>query len=206
MHPQPTAAGVRVDNIESKFTKSKSNRGTENAARAVLLSDARFQYVDGLTKLRILESLPVTGAFGVQTFDLVMTPDPVEPITVANVDRFATDLRLIELKSTRKSIRNSDLNGFFFGATEREYTMAAALGDRYLFAFVVLSSANDYGRPFVVLLSLEQVEQRTRAKRKQFQVNFRADTASGAFEGLVLGPVPLEADLGGGPGPYTPSR
>ncbi len=32
-----------------------------------------------------------------------------------------------------------------------------------------------YGRPFAVLLSLEQVEERTRAKRTQFQVNFRSD-------------------------------
>ena len=53
--------------------------------------------------------------------------------------------------------------------------MAAALGDRYLFAFVVLSSVNDYERPFAVLLSLEEVEARTRSKRIQFQVNFRSD-------------------------------
>ena len=53
--------------------------------------------------------------------------------------------------------------------------MAAALGDRYLFAFVVLNSVNDYERPFAVLLSLEEVEARTRSKRVQFQVNFRSD-------------------------------
>jgi hypothetical protein len=79
------------------------------------------------------------------------------------------------MKTTRKPIRNEALSGFFFGATEREYEMAAALGDRYLFAFVVLSSVNDYERPFAVLLSLEEVEARTRSKRIQFQVNFRSD-------------------------------
>ena len=39
----------------------------------------------------------------------------------------------------------------------------------------MLSSVNDYERPFAVLLSLEEVEARTRSKRIQFQVNFRSD-------------------------------
>ena len=69
------------------------------------------------------------------------------------------------MKTTRKPIRNEALSGFFFGATQREYDMAAALGDQYLFAFVVLNSENDYERPFAVLLSLEEVEARTRTKR-----------------------------------------
>jgi hypothetical protein len=34
---------------------------------------------------------------------------------------------------------------------------------------------NDYERPFAVLLSLDEVEARTRSKRIQFQVNFRSD-------------------------------
>jgi hypothetical protein len=67
------------------------------------------------------------------------------------------------------------LNGFFFGATEREYEMARTLGERYLFAFVVLSGANEYGRPFAVLLTLDEVERRTRKRRVQYQVNFRSD-------------------------------
>ena len=46
-------------------------------------------------------------------------------------------LRLIEMKTTKKAIQNASLHGFFFGATEREYDMARALGDRYLFAFIV---------------------------------------------------------------------
>jgi hypothetical protein len=56
--------------------------------------------------------------------------------------------------------------------------MAEALHDKYLFAFVVLSSENDYGRPFAVLLSLAEVDARTRSKRVQFQVDFRSDLES----------------------------
>jgi hypothetical protein len=163
------------ESLESKFTKSGTNKRTENSGLAFLLADRRIQWVDTPTKRRILELIGVIGAFGTQTFDAVMTNDIRGPITVSNIDEAFPQLRLIEMKTTRKPIRNSQLNGFFFGATEREYEMAKALGNRYLFAFVVLNSQNDYGRPFAVLLPLEEVERRTRSRRTQFQVNFRSD-------------------------------
>lgn len=50
------------------------------------------------------------------------------------------------------------------------------LGNRFNFAFVVLNSDNDYGAPFFVLLTLDQVEARTRTQRIQYQVNFRSDS------------------------------
>ena len=161
--------------MESKFTKSLSNKGTENSGLALLLTDARFQSVDVPTKKRILELIGIEGAFGTQTFDAIVSDTPTERINADNVDDHFARLRLVEMKTTRKPIRNAALSGFFFGATQREYDMAAALGDKYLFAFVVLNSDNDYERPFAVLLSLEEVEARTRSKRVQFQVNFRSD-------------------------------
>ncbi len=82
------------------------------------------------------------------------------------------------MKTTKKAITDKALRGFFFGATEREYAMAKALGPRYCFAFVVLNESNVFGKPFAVLLALDEVEQRTRAKRLQFQVNFRTDIES----------------------------
>jgi hypothetical protein len=118
-----------------------------------------------------------------------MTPEPTVPITLDNVDSAFPTLCLVEMKTTRKSIQNESLNGFFFGATEREYEMARTLGERYLFAFVVLDSRNEYGRPFAVLLTLEEVERRTRKRRVQYQVNFRTDLASSEEAGagwLVL--------------------
>lgn len=160
---------------ETKFGKSRSNRRLENSGLALLLGDPRFQAPDHATKLRILEALPVRGNFGVQTFDAVMSRVPIEPLTPATIDRHVDRLRLVEMKTTRKPIRDQALNGFFFGATEREYEMARALGDRYLFAFVVLNSDNLFGQPFFVLLTLDEVEHRTRSKRIQFQVNFRND-------------------------------
>ena len=78
---------------------------------------------------------------------------------------------LVEMKTTKKPIKDSSLAGFFFGATQREYDLAAKLGDKFRFAFVVLNSNNIYNKPFAVLLTLQELEIRTRSKRIQYQVN-----------------------------------
>lgn len=174
--------------MSTRFTKSRSNKRTEKEGLRLLLSDARFQLVDLPTKRRILELVGRPGAFGTQTFDVVMTPEPAPQITRENVDVFFPELRLVEMKTTRKRVRNASLEGFFFGATEREYEMARALGDRYLFAFIVLNDANDYGRPFAVLLTLDEVQRRTRVQRVQYQVNFHSDLTEvgGPGEGWLV--------------------
>ncbi len=161
--------------MADKFEKSGSNRRTEQKGLSLLLTDRRFQALDTPTKRRIIGLLHQTGEFGIQTFDAVMSPSPVESINTSNIERLLPDLILVEMKTTRKPIRDESLNGFFFGATQREYEMAAALGDRYAFAFIVLNSNNEYGRPFAVLLTLDQVKERTRAERVQYQVNFKSD-------------------------------
>lgn len=169
-----------VDNPRAtKFDKSLSNSITEKLGLSVLLSDSRFQGVDLPTKRRILmlisEAGLGSGLFGHQTFDAIMTHEPRPPITLANVDQYFDEMTLVEMKTTRKPIKGAALNSFFFGATERERAMAQALGDRYRFAFVVLNDNNEFGRPFAVLLSLEEVERRTREWRVQYQVSFRSD-------------------------------
>jgi hypothetical protein len=182
-----------MDGEETKFGKSLSNRRVENSGLTLLLEDPRFQAPDIKTKRRIVELLPVRGEFGTQTFDAVMTPTPMGGVNVENVEDVLPSLRLIEMKTTRKSIKDGNLNGFFFGATEREYAMAKALGDKYLFAFVVLNNVNIYQRPFFVLLTLEEVERRTRAKRIQYQVNFRSDIVADPEAPAEVGPQILRA-------------
>ena len=181
--------------MSSKFTKSRTNRGTEKEGLSVLLRDRRFQVVSLPTKRRLLDLIGHTGDFGIQTFDAVMTNRPQPPLDETNIEANFSELRLIEMKTTRKPIQNAALNGFFFGATERERAMAAALGDRYLFAFVVLNASNSFERPFAVLLSLEDVEARTRPWRVQYQVNFKTDLEAppvGAKNIVILGD---DADL-----------
>jgi hypothetical protein len=159
----------------SKFEKSGINKRTEKEGASLLLRDPRFQLVDLATKRRILELIGITGAFGTKTFDLVMASSPVPPITLENVVEHFPILTLVEMKTTRGTVADQALRGFFFGATEREYAMAQVLGPQYCFAFVVLNETNVFGKPFAVLLTLEEVEQRTRTRRLQYQVNFKTD-------------------------------
>ena len=153
----------------TKFGKSGRNRTVETDATDVVLKDRRFQRLDLATKKRLLELLEVRGTWTHRTFDLVMTPAEVDQIHANNVGSLYSDVTVIEIKSTRKPIRDQSLSGFFFGATETEYQLAEALGDRLRYAFVVLNNNNTFGRPFFVLLTKEQVDQRTRTKRVQFQ-------------------------------------
>lgn len=175
--------------VVSKFEKSKANKAVENHGLRLLLTNPRFQAADLATRRRILDLLPVRGEFGVRTFDAIMTPEPRPPIQAHNVETFFEEVRLVEMKTTKDSIPDASLRGFFFGATEREYAMARVLGDKYLFAFVVLSDENVYGKPFAVLLTLPQVEARTASQRVQYQVNFRTNIAprEESMELIVLG-------------------
>ena len=66
--------------------------------------------------------------------------------------------------------------------------MAARLPDRHLFAFVVLSSDNIYARPFFVLLTLSQLEQRILGKRIQFQMNLAKEPPGQKFEAYGMWP------------------
>lgn len=167
---------------DRKFTKSKSNQGVQRTGRDLLLLDRRFQDVSLDVKKAMLELIPGRTGFGTASFDLIMKPADVPEITVANVAEFWPRLRLVEMKATKKPIRDAALNQFFFGATANEVRMAEALGDRYLFAFVVLSNDNVFGRPFSRLLTLRELREMTRPWRTQYQVNFRSDMSG---EGLV---------------------
>jgi hypothetical protein len=104
-----------------------------------------------------------------------MTTRPSPPLNVDNVEQYLESLTLVEMKTTRASISNAALNSSFFGATDNEFQMAKALKSKYVFAFVVINHQNDYGRPFFVLLTLEQLHARTRTSRIQYQINFRSN-------------------------------
>ena len=162
----------------TRYTKSRDNQVRErDAIGFVLKADARFQKPGRPVKRRILEllSLPKTGEWTDQTFDLIVTTPGTPLLTEQNVHEHIDRIALLEVKATRKAIRNAALNGFFFGTTDRQYQLARAAGDRYWYAFIVLNGDNDYGHPFYVLLSLDEVERRTQSKRLQYQVSFRRD-------------------------------
>jgi hypothetical protein len=162
--------------LESKFLKSGRNRRTENAGLAVLLRDSRFQAIPRDLKRVILDHLGVPGG-PVQAFDAVMTTAKVDPITGFSLPSELDTLLLVEMKTTQRPIRDSRLEGFFFGVTDSELTLADRLGDRYLFAFVVLNKQNVYGTEFFVLLTSKQLNERIRTKRIQYQVTLSRGVA-----------------------------
>ena len=170
--------------------KSKRNRVVEKAGlQDVLLKDPRFQAPSTETKKALLKALGLgdTKLYGPQSFDAIMLPQATELIDQTTLPRYLEQIVLVEMKTTKKPIKDASLAGFFFGATQREYDLAAKLGERFRFAFVVLNSANAYGKPFAVLLTLEELEHRTRSKRIQYQVNlWNAKDARGATASLLV--------------------
>ena len=170
--------------------KSKRNRVVEKAGlHDVLLKDLRFQAPTTETKKAILKALGLgdTKFYGPQSFDAIMLPQPTEVIDETTLPRHLEQIVLVEMKTTKKPIKDAGLAGFFFGATQREYDLAAKLGEKFRFAFVVLNTANAYGKPFAVLLTLQELEHRTRAKRIQYQVNlWNAKDAKDAESSLVI--------------------
>ena len=166
----------------AKFLKSQLNQGVQSAGLRLLLSDTRFQELTLLAKRRVVGLIGNQSGFGTFSFDLIMKSPELGLVTEHNVDELWLQLRLVEMKATKKPIRNAALNGLFFGVTANEIRLAELLGDKFLFAFVVLNSENDFGRPFARLLTLAELRERTRPWRTQYQVNFRTDLPS---EGLV---------------------
>lgn len=157
---------------EASYVKTKLNNVKEDSALNVLLSkDAAFQKPDSKTRKKILEILGLAD-YSARAFDLIQTDVPAPIITVANVEDYIDAISLIEVKATKASIEDENLHGFFFGATDNEYRLAAKLGSRYKFAFVVLTPKRK-GPPFFVLLDLDEVNARTKTKRIQYQVNLR---------------------------------
>ena len=170
--------------------KSKRNRVVEKAGlQDVLLKDPRFQAPSTETKKALLKALGLgdTKLYGPQSFDAIMLPQATELIDQTTLPCYLEQIVLVEMKTTKKPIKDAALAGFFFGATQREYDLAAKLGDKFRFAFVVLNSANAYGKPFAVLLTLPELEHRTRAKRVQYQVNlWNAKEAQGSDSTLII--------------------
>jgi len=181
--------------VDAKFGKSKRGHATELGAHELVLLDPRFQRPPSQVKALILELLDIKGDWTKKTFDLVMTSEPVPPLTENNATTYLDDISLVEVKSTKKAIRNCGMSGFFFGSTQTQYLLAAAAGDRFRYAFVVLNSKNDYRRPFFALLTPKDVLEKTRSKRAQFQVNFKSNLADPQDPTIGPWPRPEALDL-----------
>ena len=135
-----------------------------------------FSWLTLATKRRILELIGIDRLL--RNSDVRSRHDASvarSPITLETVDDHFSTLTLVEMKTTKRAITDQSLHGFFFGATAAGVRDGERpSGPRYCFAFVVLNETNAFGKPFAVLLTLEEVEQRTHARRVQYQVNFKS--------------------------------
>lgn len=175
---------------EREHNKSKSNRVVENEGLAVLLRDTRFQSPSTNLRKAILSQMGLVGTkdYGPRSFDAIMVPNAGQLVCESNLIDNLNDIILVEMKTTRKPIKDANLHGFFFGATEREFNLAEKLGDRYRFAFVVLNSDNVFEKPFAVLLSLEELKPRIKSDRVQRQINLHGGRSAKHFshKGIII--------------------
>ncbi len=149
------------------FTLTLSNNVTEKEGVNYLIENTTgFFKIDLITKRKLLDLLQIEHRY-LQAFDLIYVPEMVGKIADSNfIETYLEDIILVELKTTKKCLPENP-KGFFFGATENEFNFGKILGSRFRFCFVCLNESC----PSFVLLNLEELEQRIKTRRIQFQIN-----------------------------------
>ena len=149
------------------FVLTLSNNVTEKEGVNYLIENSTgFFKIDLSTKKELLDLLKIEHRF-LQSFDLIYVPEMVGKIADSGfVKTYLEDILLIELKSTKKYLPENP-KGFFFGATENEFNFGKILGSRFRFCFV---SLNEKGSSYA-LLTLDELEERIKNRRIQYQIN-----------------------------------
>ena len=149
------------------FVLTLSNNVTEKEGVNYLITHhTGFFKVDLPTKKELLNLLLIEHRF-LQAFDLIYIPSLVGTVIIENaLITYIEDIILIELKTTKKYLPDNP-KGFFFGATENEFNFGKVLGSKFRFCFVCLNEKSlSYS-----LQTIEELEQRIKNKRIQFQIN-----------------------------------
>ncbi|WPO77120.1 hypothetical protein [Flavobacterium sp. KACC 22761] len=147
------------------YTITISNNKSENEALEFLVaSNSNFIKPDKESRKLLLELLGIDKKYS-RAFDLILIPGHTNLEKIIEI-RNLEDITLIELKTTKKKLTNLPF-GFFFGATESEFSLATQLGSKYKFCFISLhSESSNY-----VLLTLEELNKIIKTKRIQYQIN-----------------------------------
>lgn len=152
---------------EHSFILTLSNNVTEKEGVNFLIQNhTGFFKIDLVTKKELLDALKIEYRF-LQAFDLVYVPNLVgKTITAGFIQTNLENIILVELKTTKKHLPENP-KGFFFGATENEFNFGRILGNKFRFCFVCL---NEKSLSFV-MLTIEELEERIKTKRLQYQIN-----------------------------------
>ncbi len=140
------------------------NLTTEQEGKDFLLEqNKQFIVPDTELKKQILNEFNLSKNY-IRSFDLVLLKKKVKEGDV--IDWSRDNITLVELKTTQKYLPNNP-RGFFFGATESEFTIAKKLGNKYQFCFVSLHKDSKSYQ----LLDLKELESIIKNKRRQYQIN-----------------------------------
>ncbi|MDF1881404.1 hypothetical protein JHD50_08845 [Sulfurimonas sp. MAG313] len=144
----------------------KNNITEKEAVLFLMESNPSFIEPDKESRKAILQHFGLNAKF-IRAFDLIQVDGHVnseEKFILKPTDK----VTLIEIKSTKKRLENNPY-GFFFGATENEFSIANKLGKNYKFCFVCLHpDTKSY-----VTLSSHEIDDITKNKRIQYQINLQ---------------------------------
>jgi hypothetical protein len=147
------------------FTITLSNNRTESEGfEFVMRTSNDLFHPDSIGRKELLKTLGLKNGF-LKAFDLVRVAGANRNDKILEIPN-PQDVTLIELKTTKKHLPDNPY-GFFFGATENEFNLAEAMGNRFNFAFVCLHP----DCPSVKFMTLADLKPIIQKSRTQFQVN-----------------------------------
>lgn len=152
---------------DQSFTITRKNNATEREGIQYMESlNKGFFFVDKDERRRILELLDQPKNYS-RSFDMVLVPRLAGAnLSFEDIETHIDEVTLIELKCTRAFLPNNP-RGFFFGATQNEFDFGERLGEKFRFCFVCLNPESLSH----ALLSVPELEQITRTRRIQYQIN-----------------------------------
>ena len=115
----------------------QSGQKTAKAAAAILVAKkAGFIIPSGTQRQNLLVAFAKRGkvVYG-KAFDLVKLSTPVDLEELAEVEKHLEQIKVFEVKSTRKKLR-SDFSGYFFALTAAEVLAAQSLKKQFGFVLV----------------------------------------------------------------------
>ena len=115
----------------------QSGQKTAKAAAAILVAKkAGFIIPTGKQRQNLLVAFAKRGkvVYG-KAFDVVKISAPVNLDDLAEVEKHLEQIRVFEVKSTRKKLR-SDFSGYFFALTAAEVLVAQSLKKQFSFVLV----------------------------------------------------------------------
>lgn len=152
---------------EHSYTITLENNTAEKEAIQFLIdSDKNFINPDKESRKLIMELLGIEKKFA-RAFDLVLIPGHTNIEKVIYLKN-ASEIILVELKTTKKKLVNNP-HGFFFGATENEFDLARKFEDKFRFCFVSLHPESKSFK----LLTLSELNRIIKTKRVQYQINLK---------------------------------